>query len=150
MIEASLTGIGEKRMDIKGTGLIAGAIMLVGGVWLYLTEVRPTELKDEWVYVAITADYTQFAIDRATIRTQSSGHKTAWTRFQGITSDDSQFTFAEYDCREGRWRILQHESVRPDDSVATTIGDPQSWNFARPGSVAAAALEFVCFGKLTD
>lgn len=34
-------------MDIKGAGLIAGAIVLVGGAWLYLAEVRPAQLREE-------------------------------------------------------------------------------------------------------
>lgn len=152
MIEFNLTDMGAGRMNIQGAGLTSAAIVLVGGVWLYLTDVRPSELRDDRVYVAITPDYTQFAIDRGTIRAQSDRYKTAWTRFQSVMPDDSndKFTFAKYDCREGRRRVLQHESARPDDKIGIDISDPQPWDFVRPGSVAAAQLDFVCFGKLAD
>lgn len=36
-------------MDIKGAGLIAGAIVLVGGTWLYWTEIRPAQLREECI-----------------------------------------------------------------------------------------------------
>ena len=34
-------------MDIKVAGLIAGAIAIVGGGWLYWTEIRPAQLREE-------------------------------------------------------------------------------------------------------
>lgn len=42
-------------MDLEGAGLIAGAIVLVGGGWLYLTEVRPMHLREECASTLITS-----------------------------------------------------------------------------------------------
>lgn len=34
-------------MDIRSAGLIASALLVVGILWLYLTEIRPTQLREE-------------------------------------------------------------------------------------------------------
>lgn len=46
-------------MDIKGAGLIAGAIVLVGGTWLYWTEIRPAQLREECSAVVMSISQGQ-------------------------------------------------------------------------------------------
>jgi len=34
-------------MDIRSTGFIASAVLVVGALWLYFEEIRPTQLREE-------------------------------------------------------------------------------------------------------
>lgn len=46
-------------MDIKGAGLIAGAILIVGGTWLYWAEIRPAQLREECSAVVMSLSQGQ-------------------------------------------------------------------------------------------
>ncbi len=107
-------------------------------------------LAEDWVFVAEALNGHKWYVDRDSIRTMPNGNKRAWERQVYAKPLESRFTSSkilrEYDCREGRFRLLQ-ATVYKGEGVTRWITDTMEWIYVPPGSPAEARHNYVCFGR---
>lgn len=100
----------------------------------------------DWVYLD-SGGGRDFYIDRESIRTMPNGNKRAWLEIVRHNpdkfGDTSSKSLTEFDCREGRYRLLQSTYFK-GERVTTTDAITSEWRYASPDSLAESLLNYVC------
>ncbi len=103
----------------------------------------------EWVKVSET-DSANIYVDSETIRKDGNLRK-VWQIRDLIQRDKtgkmSVRTFNEYDCKEGRTRILSgsdHSEPMGSGRVLAAGSGHNDWDYLAPGTSGATILKFVC------
>jgi hypothetical protein len=85
VIEAYPPAIGKERMDNKGAGLIAGAILIVGSFWVYWAEIRPAQLGEECSFKVLSSYVSESDKDKAVavdLCSKAGGWEKMWAAYQ--------------------------------------------------------------------
>jgi hypothetical protein len=115
--------------------------------WLLMLACAPAWAA--WVLIEETSDKWLY-IDPATIR-KTGQLRRVWTlvnfKEKASMGAHSARTLQQYNCKEGRYRLLKHESYSEwmaGGRMVATLVDPEKWESIAPGTVAQAVFRKVC------
>ena len=108
-------------------------------------------LAADWVFITESAsNKDKYYIDRQSIRLMPNGYKRAWVRNDynkpSEFGDTSSKLYYEYDCNQGRRRILSASFYKGEEvtTSAKPVGSNAEWSYILPDSVSESLFEFVC------
>jgi hypothetical protein len=151
-----VTGVdGAKGAAMRSVELLLLALLSLGTISNGIAQGTAADLRADWVVVGRAHTFTVYA-HPATVR-RSGGKATLWEIKDYNTAQMhdgepymSQKTQTEYDCKEGRFRIIAlslHSGNLGGGKVIWSDPDPDNWKPVASGRTGVASRKFACGEK---
>ena len=117
--------------------------------FLLLALAAASPASAEWTHQGSTSD-VNFYIDLSTIKKSAEVRRVWQLQNRNIPSKSgtrSLRALSEYDCKEGKYRIIQIDTFSEAMAQGTPLSTdptPGQWHFIAPGTPFADSLKLVC------
>jgi hypothetical protein len=138
----------------RGKLISSNGNTLIEGTWTGRADVVMSGVN--WHIVSNEADGIRMLVSPDSIRLRN-GNRVAWhmralaaPEFNGVLSDR---ILSEFDCREGRLRVLQYSGYsgpHGTGKVVRSLDPSPDWDYQAPGTVGDSTLRYVCDYKISS